>query len=138
MLTLKKPVRAALLTLFVSLFLASLVFVATQSPQGVRQSADPGSPFVPLWAVLLPQAVGITLTLLLPAARHPQPVRMGKPRNFKASAIILVVIAVLFPLLGWLLPLLAEDLIALKFAMLILVPAVTVALCRTSVKKNRT
>ena len=131
--TLTKPVRAALLTLLLLLFLASLVLVVVESPEGIRLSADPGSPLVPLWAVLLPQVVGIALTLLLPPSRNPQPVRMGKPRNFRASTIILVAIAVLFPLLGSLLPLLPEDLILLKFAMLILVPAVTVAFCRKAV-----
>lgn len=44
----------------------ALVVLLVASPAGVRESADPGAPVVPYWAVLLPAAVALPLVRVLP------------------------------------------------------------------------
>ncbi len=48
------------------LAVVALVTLVVLSPAGVRESADPGAPVVPYWAVLLPAAVALPLIRLLP------------------------------------------------------------------------
>ncbi|MFS0705739.1 lysostaphin resistance A-like protein [Cellulomonas sp. 179-A 9B4 NHS] len=48
------------------LAVAALATLLVLSPAGVRESADPGAPVVPYWAVLLPAAVALPLIRLLP------------------------------------------------------------------------
>lgn len=49
-----------------ALALVALGTLLVLAPDGVRESADPGAPVVPYWAVLLPAAVALPLIRLLP------------------------------------------------------------------------
>lgn len=137
MVTSRPRASAALTVLFVLLFIASAVIVALQSPEGIRLSADPGSPTTPLWAALLPAVAGTALALVLPPRRRPQPVVVDRRRDFGITTSVILVIAVAFTLLGWLLPLSQEDLILMKFVMLIVIPAIVIGLWRRAVRIDR-
>ncbi|WP_136517754.1 CPBP family intramembrane glutamic endopeptidase [Cellulomonas telluris] len=75
---------------------AALVVLLVLSPAGVRESADPGAPTVPYWAVLLPAAVAVPLVRLLPP-RTPDltPAVVDRPRLLVAVTAMLACAVVL-------------------------------------------
>lgn len=75
----------------------SIVFVAL--PEGAATSSDPGAVTIPWWAVLLPPLVGIILCLVVPWAPSSQPAVVRDFSRLRTSTILLVVIAVVFPIL---------------------------------------
>ena len=77
--------------------LALLVLVIL-SPDGIRQSSDPGSPVTPLWVVLLPPIAAIVLARALPwSAPTLEPTVSDFP-SIRRSIMALLVCAVVFPL----------------------------------------
>ncbi len=122
----------------VLIYLASLVLTAFTSPDGLQVSADPDAARMPLWAVLLPSAAGIILTALLPARAYNQPAFPDEPGRLRLTTVLLLALAVLYPLLSRLLPLIPEDVILLKFVMLLVIPGILVLVLRRAVVIERT
>ncbi|MEJ6490304.1 type II CAAX endopeptidase family protein [Leucobacter sp. USCH14] len=109
----------------------SLVTVLIAFPNGAPVSRDPGAPAIPWWVTLLPAAVGILLTLVLPARAAPQPAIGTSPARLASSIWALVAIAALFPAL-----VLALDLggspeyLLMKFLVITVAAAVVVAVTK--------
>lgn len=115
-------------------YLASLTRVTVVSPNGT-----PSSESVPLWHSLVPVAVGSALALSLPLLwRAPRlPVVVVEHSRLALSTLLLVILAIAFPVSvaatggmgGWYL--------VLKALLLIAVPAVIVAVARPSISFNQ-
>lgn len=112
----------------------SLVTVLIAYPQGTPMSADPGAPAIPIWVILLPSLVGIALTLLLPWRPGSLPVRPARGDRLHVSTAVLVLLAVVFPAAVVVYGLRNEDYVLAKAALLILIPAVVVAVLRPAVR----
>ena len=76
----------------------ALIVLLTLSPDGIRQSSDPGSPITPLWVVLVPPLVAITLTRALPWSAPTLEPTVSNASAIQHSVTALLVCAVLFPL----------------------------------------
>lgn len=76
----------------------ALIVLLTLSPDGIRQSSDPGSPITPLWVVLVPPLVAIALTRSLPRSAPTLEPTVSNARAIRRSVTALLVCAVLFPL----------------------------------------
>jgi membrane protease YdiL (CAAX protease family) len=119
------------LVLCAALGVLALGIVLVAEPDGAPTSADPGAPSVPWWAVLLPAAVGIALTLTLPRRMPEQPAIVSAPARHWAATWILLVLAAAFPLAVGALGLArSEGYVLLKVVMLIALPAVVVGVLR--------
>jgi hypothetical protein len=119
------------LVLCAALGVLALGIVLVAEPAGAPTSADPGAPSVPWWAVLLPAAVGIVLTLALPRRMPEQPAIVSEPARQRAATWILLVLAAAFPLAVGALGLArSEGYVLLKAVMLIALPAVVVGVLR--------
>ena len=90
-------------------YLASLIVVLLTSPDGIQMSADESAQPIPLWAALLPSIVGLALVLSLPPRPRAQPVRVRERKRLLTSTALLVALAVLYPLVSVIFPLLPED-----------------------------
>lgn len=101
------------------------------SPEGVHTSTDGVGPVTPWWAILLPPAVGIALALALPPKREALPARVTSEPRWRASTLVLLGLAVAFPLVVGMLGLGGTDwYVLLKFALFMVVPAIVVAAVR--------
>jgi len=110
---------------------AALAIVLVALPDGAPTSSDPGAPAVPWWVVLLPAAVGVALTLVVPRRPAAMPAVVADARRHRASTAALVACAVAFPLVVGLLELGGgEGYVLAKLVLLMLVPAVAVATLR--------
>ena len=96
-------------------------------------SSDASAQPVALWVALLPSLVGLALALLLPPRAPALPVNIGRKKPLLISTALLLLLALLFPLLATMLPLLPEDQILVKFVMLIVLPAIVVISVRKAV-----
>src|SRR5690625_3308803 len=103
-------------------------------PEGTPISSDPGAPSVPMWAVLLPPAAGILLTLMLPWRPAPMPAEPVRRTRLLVTTGALVVFFAAFTLTASLALLRDEDYIAGKFVLLMVLPAAVVLLVRHSVR----
>ena len=77
----------------------ALIVLLTLSPDGVRQSSDPGSPITPLWVVLVPPLVAIALIRALPWSATALEPTVSNARAIRRSVMALLACAVLFPLI---------------------------------------
>lgn len=83
-----------------AVFLVCIVIAAVTMPEGITGSSDEGVAALPVWAILLPNAVGIALALALPAGRRRLlPVREVDRPRLRTSVWVLLAIAAAFPLL---------------------------------------
>ena len=76
----------------------ALIVLFTASPDGIRQSSDPGSPLTPLWVVLLPPVVAIALIRALPWKTPSLAPTISDARVIRRSVRALLVCAAAFPL----------------------------------------
>jgi len=118
----------------VVLWLASFVVLAVASPEGLRQSTDPGSASTPLWVIVLPVAAAIPLIRMLPRTTPALPPLVADRRMVRRSTAALLACALVFTLLvrvteasatGWYL--------VAKVVVLITVPAVLVWRSRSAI-----
>ena len=77
----------------------ALIVLLTDSPDGIRQSSDPGSPITPLWVVLLPPLVAIALIRALPWTTPALEPIFSNTRTIRRNVLTLLICAVLFPLI---------------------------------------
>jgi membrane protease YdiL (CAAX protease family) len=115
------------------LWLASSVGLLITSPSGTAISSDTAAQPVPYWVALMPVAVGIILTLLLPHPSPSRPVTIESRRPFRVTTIGLFVLAVLFPVLTVAVPLVGESYVLGKLALFMIVPAILLLAVRKSV-----
>lgn len=116
-------VVGALLTVFAVAIAVTIV----RSPDGIVVSRDPGYTPLPVPLLLVPAALAMALTALLPRGRGTAGISVRRPRALRGETALLLGLAVSFPLL---VPLLAlpEDYVLLKAAMFLVVPPVVLAL----------
>jgi membrane protease YdiL (CAAX protease family) len=76
----------------------ALIVLLTVSPDGIRQSSDPGSRLTPLWVVLLPSVVALALIRALPWKTPSLEPNISDARVIRRNVIALLVCAVAFPL----------------------------------------
>ena len=108
-----------------------LVTVIVALPSGAALSSDPGAPTLPWWAILLPAGVGVALALLLPLRPAPQSARVEKAEGYRASTLLLLALAVAFPLCVAVSGIAGSEwYIIVKLLMLMVVPAIVVATLR--------
>lgn len=119
------------------LAIVSLVTVAVAFPAGVAMSSDPGAPAVPLWVVVMPPVVGIVLALLLPPSRHRLPAVAVRPDRLRWTTWLLLAAWAAFTAAALFLPLGGEDYVLAKVVVLVVVPALVVALLRSAVRIGR-
>ena len=81
-----------------ALAVIALFILVTLSPDGIRQSSDPGSLVIPLWVVLLPPLVAIALTRALPWRTPALEPAVSNAPAIRRSVVALLVCAALFPL----------------------------------------
>ncbi|MBH0109165.1 CPBP family intramembrane metalloprotease [Salinibacterium sp. NG22] len=117
-----------------ALWIVSLSIVLTLSPSGTPVSSDAGAQPVAYWVILLPTAVGIGLTLLLPRPSLPRPAVVRERRPFLITTIALLVLALAFPFLAFVVPLLGEFYVLGKLVILMIVPSMLVLIWRRSVR----
>ncbi|KZC94179.1 abortive infection protein [Clavibacter tessellarius] len=119
------------LVLCAALGVLALGIVLVAVPDGAPTSSDAGAPSVPWWAVLLPAAVGIALTLTLPRRVLEQPAIVSEPARHRAATWILLALAAAFPLAVGALGLArSEGYVLLKALLLIALPAAVVGVLR--------
>lgn len=94
-----KNTERVIVAIGIALAIASLVIVAVALPEGAATSSDPGAAIMPWWAVLLPPLAGIALCLVMPWAPPSQPALVSDRKRLRASTIILLAIAVVFPVI---------------------------------------
>ncbi|HLS26019.1 MAG TPA: type II CAAX endopeptidase family protein [Beutenbergiaceae bacterium] len=123
-----------LLVVSIVLTVGSIATVMILLPEGTPISSDPGAPSVPMWAVLLPPAAGILLTLMLPWRPAPMPAEPVRRTRLLVTTGALVVFFAAFTLTASLALLRDEDYIAGKFVLLMVLPAAVVLLVRHSVR----
>lgn len=112
----------------------SLVAVLVLLPDGTPVSADPGAPAVPIWVTVLPSLVGVGLVLVLPWRPPPLPaVPVGRHR-LVATTVVLLALALLFPLAGGALGLSDETYLLAKVVLLMVLPATVVLVLRGAVR----
>jgi membrane protease YdiL (CAAX protease family) len=116
-----------------ALWVASFAGLLITSPSGTRISSDTAAQPVAYWVTLMPVAVGIALTLLLPHPAPSRPVAIDSRRPFLMTTIGLVVLAVLFPVLTVAVPLVGESYVLGKLALFMIVPAILLLAVRKSV-----
>jgi membrane protease YdiL (CAAX protease family) len=114
-------------------WLLSLAVSLWNSPTGAVVSSDAGAQPVPYWVSLVPIAVGIVLTVVLPRASPSRPVSVGAPRPFRVTTVGLVALAVVFPVAVAVVPLEGEDYVLGKLALLMIVPAILLLAARGGV-----
>lgn len=108
------------------------------APEGVRESADPGSPVVPYWQVLLPGVLGVALTRLLPPRTPDLTPQVVDPRRAVVAVAALLVCAAAFPVVVEVAGIgRSEWYHVVKVAVLIAVPGLVVALTRGSLRRVR-
>jgi hypothetical protein len=115
------------------LWIASFAGLLIASPSGTAISSDTAAQPVPYWVALMPVAVGIVLTILLPHPSPSRPVTIGSRRPFRVTTIGLVVLAVLFPVLTVAVPLVGESYILGKLTLFMIAPAILLLTVRKSV-----
>lgn len=116
---------------------ASVVGLLVGSPDGLVVSADAGAPTISTWVVLLPSAIGIVLTLLLPWQPAPLPASLERIDRLRVTTAVLVGLAIAFPVLVGVVPLREEDYVLGKFVMLMAVPGLALLVLRGSVRIER-
>lgn len=129
--------RPGLIAGLAALYVASVVVTWLSSPDGIRTSADAESASTPFWGVLLPPAVGIALALALPPRLPAMPAAIADARRHRVTTWALLALAVLFPALCIALRLGPEGYLLAKLALLMIVPALLVALLRPAVRIER-
>lgn len=123
---------SVVLAVTAAMAVASLIIVLAETPQGWPVSSDPGSPVIPLWVVLLPPAVGIVLSLLLPLRVPRLPVIAVDRRRLLATTTALIAIALAFPVVA---TYASSEVYALaKVLLFLLVPGVVVLWGRDAVR----
>lgn len=94
-----KTIGSLIVAIGIALATVSLVIVSVALPEGAATSSGPGAASIPWWAVLLPPLAGIALCLVLPWAPPAQPALVSDRKRLRASTIILLAIAVVFPVI---------------------------------------
>lgn len=92
-----RTIGRAITVIGIALAAASLVIVVVALPEGASTSSDPGASTIPWWIILLPPLTGIALSLVLPWAPPAQPAVVLDRRRLRTSTLILLIIAVVFP-----------------------------------------
>lgn len=119
-----------------AVFAACILVALVLMPEGITGSRDEGVAALPVWAVLLPNALGIALALALPTAARKRilPVRTVDRGRLRISTWALLALAVAFPLVTAL-PGVAESLLylVLKVALLIVGGAIVVRWLRPAI-----
>ncbi|ADG76116.1 Abortive infection protein [Cellulomonas flavigena DSM 20109] len=117
---------------------ASLTVLLVLAPDGLARSADPGSPLVPSWHLLLPTAVALALVgVLPPRADLPAP-RVADRRRVLAAVAVMLGAAAVFPLVVASTGVGARaEYHLVKVAVLVLVPGVAVLATRGSLTADR-
>ena len=116
------------------LWVVSFATLLVVSPLGTAISSDPGAETISYWVTLLPSAVGIALVLLIPRRSRPRTAFVRERRPFAITTVVLLVLAVLFPLACAMIPLQGELYILGKLILLIILPAVILLLVRRGVQ----
>ena len=116
------------------LWVVSFATLLVVSPLGTAVSSDPGAEAVSYWVALLPSVVGIALVLLIPRRSSPRTAVVRERRPFAITTVVLLVLAVLFPLVCAVIPLRGELYILGKLILLIMLPAVVLLLVRRGVR----
>lgn len=76
---------------------AALALLVVVAPDGLRSSADDGAPTVPYWHLLLPTAVALALTRLLPPHAPALAPRLVDTRRVVVAVAVLLTCAAAFP-----------------------------------------
>lgn len=124
----------ALLVGSVVLSVGSIAIVMLLLPGGTPMSSDPGAPSLPNWVIILPSAVGILLTLVLPWRAAPMPVVPVRWSRLLLTTTGMLVLLAAFSLAVGLVPLRGEDYILGKFVLLMLIPGLLLLFVRHAVK----
>jgi len=118
-----------------AVWLASLVLLLIVNPHGITMSSDPGAAATPIWAVLLPVAVGIALALLLAPPRDRSTVDVADSGRLRASTVALAVSGLAFIVVASIPTVGADGWYPLaKAVLLVAIPAVIVAVLRPAVR----
>lgn len=105
----------------------AIVVTTVRNPEGVVVSADPGYTPVAVPLLLVPAAVTVAVTLLLPRGSGPAGVAVRRPSAARRETIGLIGLSAAFTLLVPVLPL-PEDYVLLKAALFLLVPCLVLGL----------
>lgn len=116
------------------LWIVSFATLLVVSPLGTAVSSDPGAEAIAYWVTLLPSAVGIALVLLIPGHSAARTAVVRERRPFAITTVVLLVLAVLFPIASATIPLQGELYILGKLTLLIIVPAAVLLLMRRGVQ----
>lgn len=112
----------------------SIAAVMLLLPGGTPLSSDPGAPSLPNWVILLPSAVGIALTLVVPWRAAPMPVVPVRRSRLLLSTAGMLVLLIVFSSAVGLVPLRGEDYVLGKLVLLMFIPGVLLLLVRDAVK----
>lgn len=115
-------------------WLLSLAVSLSNSPTGAVVSSDEGAQAVPYWVILVPIAVGIALTAVLPRPSPSRPVSIGARGPFQVTTVGLVALAIVFPVAVAVFPLEGEAYVLGKLVLLMIVPASMLLAQRGGVK----
>ena len=116
------------------LWTVSFATLLVVSPLGTAVSSDPGAEAIAYWVTLLPSAVGIALVLLIPRHSAARTAVVRERRPLAITTVVLLVLAVLFPIASATIPLQGELYILGKLILLIIVPAAVLLLMRRGVQ----
>ncbi|MDN5899491.1 MAG: CPBP family intramembrane metalloprotease [Brachybacterium sp.] len=109
------------------IFGIAIALTMLRSPQGIVVSADPGYAPTALPLLLVPAALTILLTLLLPAGRGGSAVTVRRRHRATGESAGLIALVVGFALLAPVLPR-PEDAVLLKFTMFLLLPVLVLVM----------
>lgn len=116
------------------LLLGSVAVLIGSGSTEMEVSSDDGAPALALWAVVLPQTVGIVLALLLPRRAEPMPAVPVRRGRLALTTIALVALAIAFPVAVQWWGLDDEYYVLLKFVMFMVLPALVVLIMRKAVR----
>lgn len=116
------------------LAVVSLVTVLIAFPSGTPNSSDTDAPLVPTWVTILPAVVGIALTLLLPWRAPTLVVAPARRERLTITTVVLLALAVAYPLTVSLLQLTGELYALAKVLLLLIVPAIVIPIWRGAVR----
>jgi membrane protease YdiL (CAAX protease family) len=116
------------------LWVVSFTTLLVVSPSGTAVSSDAGAEAIAYWVTLLPAAVGIVLVLLIPRRSRARSAIVKERRPFVITTVVLLLLALLFPLASATFPLEGELYILGKLIFLIVIPGALLLLVRRGVQ----
>ncbi|MDN5688314.1 MAG: CPBP family intramembrane metalloprotease [Brachybacterium sp.] len=115
--------RPAVIVALIGVFVLAIAVTALRHPGGVVVSSDPGFSPAPVVLLLVPAALSVVLTLLLPVGRGGSGVVGRRPGRVRGELVLLLALAAGFTLLVPVLPR-PEDYVLAKGVLFLLVPLV--------------